>query len=63
MTPLSAIRSATVDAARLMMREKDIGSISPGHFGDLIAVEGNPLQDIRTLESVKGVIKGGIQIK
>ncbi len=63
MTPLSAIRSATVDAARLMMREKDIGSISPGHFGDLIAVEGNPLQDIRTLESVKGVIKGGIQFK
>lgn len=63
MTPLQAIRSATLEAAELVMRDKDIGSLTPGHFGDLIAVKGNPLRDIRTLESVEGVIKGGVRVK
>jgi imidazolonepropionase-like amidohydrolase len=42
-----------------MMREKDVGAIAVGRFGDLVAVEGDPSRDIRTLERVKGVIKGG----
>ena len=63
MTPLAAIRSATVEAARLVMRENDIGSLTPGHFGDLIAVKGDPLRNIRTLEAVEGVIKGGVRVK
>jgi imidazolonepropionase-like amidohydrolase len=37
----------------------DVGSTAPGHYGDLIAVESNPLADIRALEHVVGVIKGG----
>ncbi len=59
MTPMQAIRSATVEAAALMRREKDIGAVAPGRFADMIAVEGDPLKDVRTLERVKGVIKGG----
>lgn len=59
MTPLQAIRAATTEAAKLMMREQDVGAIATGRFGDMIAVRGNPLVDIRTLESVAAVIKGG----
>lgn len=63
MTPMQAIQSATVVSAQLMRREKDIGALSPGHYGDMIAVAGDPLQNIRLLEDVKGVIKGGVVVK
>lgn len=63
MTALQAIRAATLDAAKVMMRDKDVGSIAPGKFGDLIAVSGDPLKDVRTLEAVAGVIKGGALIR
>ena len=63
MTPMQAIQSATVVSAQLMRREKDIGALSPGHYGDMIAVAGDPLQNIRVLEDVKGVIKGGVVVK
>jgi imidazolonepropionase-like amidohydrolase len=63
MTPMQAIQSATVVSAQLMRREKDIGALSPGHYGDMIAVAGDPLQNIRVLEDVKGVIKGGEVVK
>jgi imidazolonepropionase-like amidohydrolase len=59
MTPLQAIRSATVEAAALVGHEGEIGSLAPGKFADMIAVEGDPLVDVRVLESVAGVIKGG----
>ena len=59
MTPLQAIRSATVEAATLVGHEREIGSLRVGAFADMIAVEGNPLADVRVLESVAGVIKGG----
>ena len=63
MTPMQAIQSATVVSAQLMRREKDIGALSPGHYGDMIAVAGDPLQNIRVLEDVKGVVKGGEVVK
>jgi imidazolonepropionase-like amidohydrolase len=59
MTPLQAIRAATVEAAALVGHEGEIGSLAPGKFADMIAVEGDPLADVRALESVAGVIKGG----
>lgn len=63
MTPLQAIRAATLDAAKVMMREKDVGSVSVGKFGDLIAVAGDPLKDVRALETMAGVIKGGSVVR
>ncbi|MFM5914039.1 MAG: hypothetical protein ACKOPR_04755 [Chakrabartia godavariana] len=46
-----------------MMREKDVGSVSVGKFGDLIAVAGDPLKDVRALETMAGVIKGGSVVR
>jgi len=62
MTPLQALRSATIEAARLTRREQDIGSIEAGKYADLVAVTGDPLVDIRVLEQVAAVIKGGVPI-
>ncbi len=59
MTPMRAIQSATLHAAELMGWQGDVGAISPGRFGDMIAVDGDPLDDISILSDVKGVIKGG----
>lgn len=59
MTPAEAIQAATRNAAQALGREKDVGAISVGRFADMIAVAGNPLADVRALESVEIVIKGG----
>lgn len=59
MSPLQAIRSATVSAAKVLGRERELGRIAPGHLADMIAVEGNPLADITVLERVAAVMKGG----
>ena len=55
MTPLQAIRAATVVAAQLMGWEDRVGSIEAGKYADLVAVEGDPLADITELERVKFV--------
>ena len=60
MTPMQAIQSATTGAAELLGWEDRVGSVSPGHYADIIAVEGDPLRDIRQLEQVKFVMKGGV---
>jgi imidazolonepropionase-like amidohydrolase len=59
MTAMRAIQAATLHSAELLGWEKDIGAVSPGRYADMIAVEGDPLQDISILSNVKGVIKGG----
>ena len=59
MTPLQAIQSATLVAARLLRMEKKIGQVAPGFFGDLVAVAGDPLADVRVLESPQSVVKEG----
>ena len=59
MTPMQAIQSATSEAAKALRLEGQVGSLAAGAYGDLIAVKGDPLADIRTLEKVDGVIKEG----
>lgn len=59
MTPAQAIRAATSNAADLIGRSKDVGSIEAGKFADLIAVSADPLQNVRALENVGFVMKGG----
>jgi imidazolonepropionase-like amidohydrolase len=59
MTPMQAIQSATIEAARVIGKEDKIGSIIPGRYADLIAVKGDVLADIRLLEKVEVVMKGG----
>jgi len=63
MTPLGAIRAATVSAAKALGRDDDVGAIAVGRYGDMIAVTGNPLADVRALETVDTVIKGGVVVK
>ena len=59
MTPMQAIQSATVSASDLIGRNNDAGSLEPGRWADLIAVKGDPLGDVRVLESVAFVMKEG----
>jgi imidazolonepropionase-like amidohydrolase len=59
MKPLEAIRSATTRAAELLRLEKQIGSIESGKLADIIAVQGNPLDDVRALGRVAFVMKAG----
>ncbi len=63
MTPMDAIQAATRNAAEALGREKDVGAIAVGRYADMIAVDGDPLADVRELESVDVVIKGGELVK
>jgi len=63
MTPLEAIRAATANAAQALGQEGQVGTIEPGAWADLIAVDGDPLADPRELAEVDHVVKGGEVIK
>ena len=62
-TPLQAIQTATVTAAQALDRVKDVGQATPGHFGDLVGVKGDPLSDVTVLEHPVFVMKGGDVVK
>jgi len=63
MTPLQAIRAATLSAAEALDKSDDIGQIAVGHYGDIVAVDSDPLADVRVLEHPAAVIKGGERVK
>lgn len=63
MQPIDALRAATLNAAELMGWQDKIGELSPGHYADIVAVAGNPLEDVRVLEHVAFVMKGGVVVK
>ena len=60
MTPMHAIEAATVSASDLLGVSSQLGSIKPGKYADVIAVESDPLRNVHALEHVKFVMKQGI---
>jgi imidazolonepropionase-like amidohydrolase len=63
MTPAQAIRTATFNSADLIGRSKDVGTIEAGKYADIIAVAGDPLQDVGLLQKMGFVMKGGVIYK
>lgn len=63
LTPLQAIQAATVNDADLLGWSDKVGVLEPNHFADIIAVDGDPLQDVTALERAKFVMKGGVVYK
>ncbi len=63
LTPLQSIQAATINAADLLGWSDKIGMLEAGKWADIIAVDGDPLQDVTTLEKVKFVMKGGEVVK
>ena len=59
MSPLEAIQAATRNAAQALGREHDVGAIAVGRYGDMVAVSGDPLANVRLLETPDAVVKGG----
>jgi imidazolonepropionase-like amidohydrolase len=63
MKPIDAIQAATVNAADLLGWASKVGAIETGHYADIIAVNGDPLSNVRVLESVRFVMKGGAVVR
>jgi imidazolonepropionase-like amidohydrolase len=63
MPPMFVIQAATTHAAQLLKRDKDLGNVAPGKFADVIAVAGNPLDDVARLQKVDFVMKAGTVYK
>ena len=59
MTPLQTLRSATVEPARMLEVETEVGELKPGLYADIVAVEADPLQSITALRTISFVMKGG----
>lgn len=60
MTPLASLQAGTLNAAKLLGWQGQIGALKPGYFADVVAVPGNPLMDISVLQKVAFVMKGGV---
>src|SRR5262249_19583479 len=63
MTPAQALRTATIFGAELMQMQNDIGTVEAGKYADIIAVEGNPLNDTSVMQKIIFVMKGGVVFK
>ena len=59
MTPMQALQAATVTSAELIEREHDLGRLAPGYLADIIAVPGDPSEDIKVTKDVRFVMKDG----
>ena len=59
MTPLQALRAATIEPARMLGADDEIGSLEVGKYADIVAVDGDPTEDIKALRNIMFVMKGG----
>lgn len=62
-SPVQAIQSATITGARLLRWDKDVVAVAVARYADLVAVKGDPLADIRVMERVSGMMKGGVRVR
>jgi imidazolonepropionase-like amidohydrolase len=60
MTPLAALQAGTLNGAELLSFQGRLGALKPGYLADIVAVPGNPLEDIGVLEKVSFVMKAGV---
>jgi imidazolonepropionase-like amidohydrolase len=60
MSPLAALQAGTLNGAKLLGWQNQIGALKPGYDADIIAVPGDPLQDISALQKVSFVMKNGV---
>jgi imidazolonepropionase-like amidohydrolase len=63
MTPLGALQAATINAATMLEKDNEVGTLEPGRYADIVAVQGDPLSDITVMEHVAFVMQGGRIIK
>ena len=63
MPPMFVLQAATISAAQLLKRDKDMGSVTPGKYADLVAIPGDPLGDISLMKQVSFVMKEGVVYK
>ena len=63
MSPVAALQAATSVNARIMHREAEFGRVAPGLLADLVAVSGDPSQNIRALRNVRFVMKNGVVVR
>jgi imidazolonepropionase-like amidohydrolase len=63
MTPVQALRTATVNTARMLGADKDLGTLEVGKYADLIALDADPTRDIRALRTISVVMKGGVVVR
>jgi imidazolonepropionase-like amidohydrolase len=63
LSTLGALQAATINAATMLGKDNEVGSLEPGRFADVVAVSGDPLADITVMEHVAFVMQGGKIIK
>jgi imidazolonepropionase-like amidohydrolase len=63
MTPLAALQADMINGAKLLRWEGQIGELKPGYFADIVAVPGNPLDDISVVEHISFVMKNGVVVR
>jgi imidazolonepropionase-like amidohydrolase len=63
LSTLGALQAATINAATMLDKDRDVGTLEPGRFADVVAVKGDPLSDITVMEHVAFVMQGGKVIK
>ncbi len=63
LSPLGALQAATINAATMLEKDKEVGTLEAGHYADIVAVKGDPLSNITVMEHVDFVMQGGKIIK